>query len=97
MSQTPQQRNWERILAEMDQAISDLEGPVPEGAWDEFGGDSAREAFRKAMTAVLSAELANRMGDTSKVNVDISTALRVLGEQLAEGYAAQERGATNDA
>jgi hypothetical protein len=97
MSETPTQRNWTRILEEARAAVSRLDGPVPGKTWNDLGGGTAKGAFDEAVMAILQAELANRIGDTTRVNVDINDALKKLGEQLARAEAPAARQGASDA
>jgi hypothetical protein len=75
------QQNWERIIAELRTAIDQVEGPVAGRDWSEFG-ETTKEVFTEQVQAILDAELSNRFGEETRVNVKIKNALEAIGEQL---------------
>jgi len=75
------QQNWERIISELRTAIDQVEGPVPGRDWSEFS-EATKEVFTEQVRAILDAELDNRFGEETRVNVKIKNALEAIGEQL---------------
>ena len=82
------QQNWKRIISELHKAIDQVEGPVEGREWSEFG-DVTKEAFSTQVQTILEAELSNRLGEETRVNVRIKNALEAIGEQLMRDISAR--------
>lgn len=83
-----QQQNWNRIRAELQKAISESDGPIEGKSWSELGDDT-KEVFTAQIITILEAELSNRAGEETRVNVKIRTALEAIGEQLTRDKGAE--------
>lgn len=75
------QQNWTRIVAELHRAIDKVEGPVEGRSWAECS-EETKTTFTQQVQAILDAELNNRFGEETRVNVKIKGALEAIGEQL---------------
>jgi|GEM_PF-4797469 len=82
------QQNWERIISELRKSIDQIEGPVEGRDWLEFG-DTTKNVFTAHVQTILEAELSNRLGEETRVNVKIKNALEAIGEQLVRDGAMQ--------
>jgi hypothetical protein len=82
------QQNWDRIISELRKSIDRIEGPVEGRDWSEFG-DTTKDVFTTHMETILEAELSNRLGEETRVNVRIKSALEAIGEQLVRDSATQ--------
>lgn len=75
------QQNWDRIISELRKAIDQTEGPVQGRDWSEFS-EETKDVFTQQVQAILDAELSNRFGEETRVNIKIKNALEAIGEQL---------------
>ncbi len=92
MSDSLQTQNWQRITDELDAVVDKLQGPYDGVTWNEFGGESMREEFRKTVRKVLAAELQNRSAGAQSIHVNkaIGEALSELGETMAQAHSDTE-------
>jgi hypothetical protein len=76
------QQNWERISSELLKAIDTTDGPVEDLEWAQLD-DRTKTVFTEQVQNILEAELSNRFGEETRVNVKIRNALESIGEQIA--------------
>jgi hypothetical protein len=76
------QQNWERINSELLRAIDAIDGPVEDYEWSQLD-EATKEVFTQQVKNILDAELSNRSGEETRVNVRIRNALEAIGEQVA--------------
>lgn len=84
------QQNWNRINAELRNAVDRLSGPTDEHDWSEFG-TMAKNVFTAQVVGILQAEFSHRFGDESRVNVRIRKALENVGEQIVRDLASAKQ------